>query len=309
MIAAPSFMKGAILMAKTLRDKLIPYTFVLPALLLLALFSLIPIFIALIISFTGLDITGLGDWSQIKFIGLQNYTQLFHDSAFLQSILNTGYYVIIGVPLVILLSLTVAILINFGQNRFFRFMRLVFYTPSITNTVAVAVVWTYMYNPSMGLLNNLFGKIGLGPFPWLSDPATAKMSLIILAVWKAIGLNMLIFLAALQGIPESLYEAAELDGAGWWQQTRHITLPSLSFSIFFVTVTTLIGWFQFFDEPFVMTKGGPLNSTNSVALFVYQNGFQNSNFGYAAAGSFVMFTAIIIATLVQFKLQKKQQGI
>jgi multiple sugar transport system permease protein len=302
-------MKGAILMAKTLRDKIVPYTFVLPALLLLALFSLIPIFIALIISFTGLDITGLGDWSQIKFIGLQNYTQLFHDSAFLQSILNTGYYVVIGVPLVILLSLTVAILINFGQNRFFRFMRLVFYTPSITNTVAVAVVWTYMYNPSMGLLNNLFGKIGMGPFPWLSDPATAKISLIILAVWKAIGLNMLIFLAALQGIPESLYEAAELDGAGWWQQTRHITLPSLSFSIFFVTVTTLIGWFQFFDEPFVMTKGGPLNSTNSVALFVYQNGFQNSNFGYAAAGSFIMFAAIILATLVQFKLQKKQQGL
>nr|WP_125646819.1 sugar ABC transporter permease [Lapidilactobacillus gannanensis] len=295
-------------MGKSIRNRLMPYTFVLPALLLLFLFSLIPILIALVISFTGLDITGLGNWSTVKFVGLDNFVKLFHDSQFLQSIGNTLYYVVIGVPLVVLLSLTVAILINFGNNKFFSFLRLIFYTPSITNTVAVAVVWTYMYNPNMGLLNNMLGKIGIGPLQWLNDPATAKISLIILAVWKAIGLNMLIFLAALQGIPRSLYEAAELDGANWWEQTRHITLPSLRFSIFFVSVTTLIGWFQFFDEPFVMTKGGPLNSTNSVALFVYQNGFQNSNFGYAAAGSFIMFAAIIVATLIQFKIQKKQQG-
>ncbi|VDG20808.1 ABC transporter permease [Lactobacillus delbrueckii subsp. sunkii] [Lactiplantibacillus mudanjiangensis] len=295
-------------MGKSFREKLIPYTFVLPALILLALFSLIPIVIALVISFTGMDITGLGDLSQVKFIGFQNYTQLFKDPTFLQSIFNTGFYVIIGVPLVVILSLTVAILINSGQNRFFKFMRLIFYTPSITNTVAVAVVWTYMYNPSMGMINNFLGKLGISEIGWLTDPNVAKYALIILAVWKAIGLNMLIFLAALQGIPRSLYEAAELDGANWWQQTWYITLPSVRFSIFFVTVTTLIGWFQFFDEPFVMTKGGPLNSTNSVALFVYQNGFQNSNFGYAAAGSFIMFAAIIIATLIQFRLQKKQQG-
>lgn len=293
---------------KTFREKMTPYTFVLPALILLFAFSIIPIFIALIISFTGLDITGLGDLSQLHFIGLGNYKQLFQDSAFIQSILNTGYYVIIGVPLVVVLSLTAAIMINFGQNKFFKLMRLIFYTPSITNTVAVAVVWTYMYNPSTGLINDMLSKIGIAPIGWLTDPNTAKVSLIILAVWKAVGLNMLIFLAALQGVPRSLYEAAELDGANWWKQTLHITIPSLGFSIFFVTVTTLIGWFQFFDEPFVMTKGGPLNSTNSVALFVYQNGFQNSNFGYAAAGSFIMFAAIVVATMIQFKLQRKQQG-
>lgn len=293
---------------KTFREKMMPYTFVLPALILLFAFSIIPIFIALIISFTGLDITGLGDLSQLHFIGLGNYKQLFQDSAFIQSILNTGYYVIIGVPLVVVLSLAAAIMINFGQSKFFKLMRLIFYTPSITNTVAVAVVWTYMYNPSTGLINDMLSKIGIAPIGWLTDPNTAKISLIILAVWKAVGLNMLIFLAALQGVPRSLYEAAELDGANWWKQTLHITIPSLGFSIFFVTVTTLIGWFQFFDEPFVMTKGGPLNSTNSVALFVYQNGFQNSNFGYAAAGSFIMFAAIVVATMIQFKLQRKQQG-
>ncbi|MFT8813704.1 MAG: sugar ABC transporter permease, partial [Oenococcus sp.] len=294
---------------KSLKSKLTPYTFVGPAIVLLLFFSLIPILIALFISFTNLNITGLGDWSSIKFIGLSNFINLFSDMTFLQSVSNTIYYVVIGVPLVVVLSLGAALMINYGQNKFFKLMRLIFYTPSITNTVAVAVVWTYMYNPNNGLINELLSKIGIPGLQWLNDPVTAKISLVILALWKGIGLNMLIFLAALQGIPKSLYEAAELDGANRWEQTKHITLPSLSFSIFFVLVTTLIGWFQFFDEPFVMTQGGPLNSTNSVALFVYQNGFQNSNFGYAAAASFVMFVAIIAATSIQFRIQKKQQGV
>ncbi|MDN6900008.1 sugar ABC transporter permease [Oenococcus sicerae] len=295
-------------MHKSIKSKLIPYTFVGPAIILLLFFSLIPILIALFISFTNLNITGLGDWTSVKFIGLTNFINLFSDSTFIQSVSNTVYYVVIGVPLVVILSLGAALMINYGQNRFFKLMRLIFYTPSITNTVAVAVVWTYMYNPNNGLINELLSHLGIPGLQWLNDPATAKISLIILALWKAIGLNMLIFLAALQGIPKSLYEAAELDGANRWEQTKHITLPSLNFSIFFVLVTTLIGWFQFFDEPFVMTQGGPLNSTSSVALFVYQNGFQNSNFGYAAAASFVMFIAIIVATSIQFRIQKKQQG-
>jgi len=295
-------------MKNNLMKKITPYTFIFPALLLLILFSIIPIIVSLVISFTNLDITGLGNWGAIKFIGLNNFINLFNDSLFLQAVGNTLFYVVIGVPAVIALSLAIAIMINFGQNRFFKLMRLVFYTPSITNTVAVAVVWTFMYNPSTGLINNILNQVGLGSVGWLTDQSVAKIALIILAVWKAIGLNMLIFLAALQGIPKDFYEAAELDGASWWQQTIHITIPSLKFSIFFVSVTTLIGWFQFFDEPFVMTKGGPLGSTNSVALFVYQNGFQQSNFGYAASASFVMFAAIILATLIQFKLQNRQQN-
>ncbi|WP_439425494.1 carbohydrate ABC transporter permease [Oenococcus alcoholitolerans] len=295
-------------MHKSLKAKIIPYTFIGPAIILLIIFSIIPILVSLIISFTDLNITGLGNWSTVKFIGWSNFSNLFSDPDFLQSVGNTVYYVVIGVPLVVILSLTAALLINYGKNRFFKLMRLIFYTPSITNTVAVAVVWTYMYNPNNGLLNNILRSIGLPGLQWIYDPATAKISLIFLAIWKAVGLNMLIFLAALQGIPESLYEAAELDGANKWEQIRHITLPSMQFSIFFVSVTTLIGWFQFFDEPFVMTKGGPLNSTNSVALYVYQNGFQNSNFGFAAAASFVMFVAIILATSIQFRIQRKQRG-
>ncbi|MGX7148971.1 carbohydrate ABC transporter permease [Enterococcus ureasiticus] len=284
-----------------------PYFFIAPAVALLVVFSIIPIFIAVTISFTDMSLAGLADFSRINFVGLDNYLNIFNDKVFGQAMFNTAYYVVIGVPLVIISSLALAIMINFGENKFFSFMRLVFYSPSITNTVAVSVVWMYLYNPTIGLLNHLLSYLNVGPIMWLTDPSTSKISLIIIAVWKAIGLNMLIFLAAIQGIPKEYYEAAEIDGANKWQQILKITIPLLKFSIFFVTVTTLIGWFQFFDEPFVMTKGGPLDSTLSVALFIYQRGFQYNKFGYAAAGSVILFIAIIIVTSIQMKIQTKQK--
>ncbi|MDA9470987.1 carbohydrate ABC transporter permease [Enterococcus sp. 5H] len=284
-----------------------PYFFIGPAVALLLVFSIIPIFIAVAISFTDMSLAGLADFSRINFIGFDNYLNIFGDKVFGQAMFNTAYYVIIGVPLVIIFSLALAIMINFGENKFFSFMRLVFYSPSITNTVAVSVVWMYLYNPTIGLLNHLLSYLNIGSVMWLTDPSTSKISLIIIAVWKAIGLNMLIFLAAIQGIPKEYYEAAEIDGANKWQQIIKITIPLLKFSIFFVTVTTLIGWFQFFDEPFVMTKGGPLDSTLSVALFIYQSGFQYNKFGYAAAGSVILFIAIIIVTSIQMKIQTKQK--
>lgn len=284
-----------------------PYFFIAPAVALLLVFSIIPIFIAVTISFTDMSLAGLADFSRINFVGFDNYLNIFNDKVFGQAMFNTAYYVIIGVPLVIISSLALAIMINFGENKFFSFMRLVFYSPSITNTVAVSVVWMYLYNPTIGLLNHLLSYLNIGPIMWLTDPSTSKLSLIIIAVWKAIGLNMLIFLAAIQGIPKEYYEAAEIDGANKWQQILKITIPLLKFSIFFVTVTTLIGWFQFFDEPFVMTKGGPLDSTLSVALFIYQRGFQYNKFGYAAAGSVILFIAIIIVTSIQMRIQTKQK--
>lgn len=252
-----------------------------------------------------MDLVGLANWSQIKFIGLENYKDILDDPIFVKAIFNTLFYVVIGVPLVIIISLGIALLINSGKSRVFNVFRAVFYMPSITNVVAVAVVWTYLFNPQIGLLNHVLKFLGLSPVPWLTDPTMAKISLIILAVWRAIGLNMIIFLAALQSIPKSYYEAAQLDGASSWKMLTKITIPLLSFAIFFVTITTTIGWLQFFEEPFIMTDGGPLNSTTSVALFIYRYGFQYSKFGYAAAGSFILFVAIIVVTLIQFKLQRK----
>lgn len=289
-----------------MKSKKAPYFFIAPALFLLLVFSIIPIFLALFISFTDMSLAGLADYSRVSFIGMENYSTIINDQVFIKSIQNTLFYVVFGVPLVILFSMTIAILIKLGDNKFFSMMRVVFYSPSITNIVAVALVWTFLFNPSqhIGLLNQFLAWFGVGPVGWLTDTDISKISLGILAVWRAIGINMLIFSAALQSIPDSMYEAAELDGANRWQQIWRITIPQLKFSTFFVVVTTIIGWLQFFEEPFVMTDGGPLNSTISVALFIYRNGFQLNNFGYAAAGSLLLFVAIIIATLVQLRIQK-----
>ena len=290
---------------KNFINKYFPYMFISPAIILLLLFSIFPIFVALIISFTDAGVTGLADWSKINFIGLQNFKEIFADPVFFQSLGNTVYYVVIGVPLLIILSMGIAILINTGNNKFFRAFRVVFYAPSVTNVVAIAVIWSFLYNP-FGFFNYILGLFGVEAIGWLQDPNIAKVSLIILALWRAVGTNMLIFLAALQSIPKEYYEAASLDGATLKNQIFSITIPNLKFATFFVGVTSLIGWLQFFDEPFVMTKGGPLNSTKSIALFIYNNGFQLSRFGYAAAGSFVLFIAIIAITLVMFKVQGKE---
>lgn len=289
-----------------MKSKKAPYLFIAPALALLFVFSILPIFIALFISFTDMSLAGLADYSRIDFVGIDNYTRILSDTVFTTAIRNTLFYVSLGVPLVIIFSMAIAILIKLGDNRFFSMMRVVFYSPSITNIVAVALVWTFLFNPSqnVGLLNQLLALVGLGPVGWLTNTDISKLSLIILAVWRAIGINMLIFSAALQSIPDSMYEAAQLDGANRWQQIWKITIPQLKFSTFFVVVTTIIGWLQFFEEPFVMTDGGPLNSTISVALFIYRNGFQLNNFGYAAAGSLLLFVAIITATLFQLRIQK-----
>lgn len=290
-----------------MKSKKAPYFFIAPAIGLLLTFSIFPIILALVISFTDMSLAGLADYSRINFTGLQNYQNILQDSVFMKSITNTLFYVVFGVPLVILFSLTIAILINMGKSRYFSFMRVVFYSPSITNIVAVAIVWAFLFNPSqsIGLINRVIGMVGIGPIGWLTDTSVSKISLVILAVWRSIGINMLIFSAALQNIPRSMYEAAELDGATKWEQIRFITVPQLKFSTSFVTITTIIGWLQFFEEPFVMTEGGPLNSTTSVALFIYRNGFQNNQFGYAAAGSLLLFVVIICATLVQLRLQRR----
>jgi multiple sugar transport system permease protein len=281
-----------------------PYVFIAPAVIILTVFSIVPIIVAFLISFTDLNLKGLADWSNVSFIGLENYIALISDELFHKSIYNTLFYVIIGVPLVIVFSLGIALLLNYGTSKLFTVFRGVYYMPSITNIIAVAVIWGFLYNTEYGLFNYLLSLLDVEKIPWLGEPTIAKLSLIVLAVWKGIGINMIIFLAALQGIPKSYYEAAEMDGANRWQVLFNVTIPLLRYATFFVTVTTLIGWLQFFEEPFVMTNGGPLDGTISMALFIYQKGFQFSEFGYAAAGSFILFVFIIIITLVQFKIRK-----
>lgn len=291
------------------KNKLLPYLFITPAILLVLIFYIMPIVIASIISFTNMDLKSLADFSKIEFIGFTNYAKLFGDDVFLKSIGNTVFFVLLGVPLVVFYSFSIALLINYRDSKFFSLIRAVFYMPSVTNIVAVAVVFLYMYNPSFGLLNFLLGKIGIGPINWLlGGPIISKISLIILAAWRASGLNMIIFLAALKGVPKEYYEAARIDGAGSFKQLVKITLPQLSYSIVFVSITTVIAWLQFFDEPMIMTEGNPLNATLSVVLFIYRNGFKFNKFGYSATASLVLFAGVMIITLLQFQVKKKLES-
>lgn len=292
--------------AKLDAGRALPYLFVGPTVACLVVFGVLPIVVAAAVSLTNLDITGLGDHSAIRFVGLGNYRQLVHDHAFWEALRNTALYIGVGVPTLVIGSLGIAIGLNRSSSRFFRALRVFYFFPAITAIVAISLIWGYLYNSQFGLLNYLLSEVGLGPVQWLSDPAIAKLSVAFVAIWRGSGLDIIIFLAALQSIPPEYYEAASLDGAGERRQIFDITIPLLKFAIFFVTVTTLISWMQFFDEPYVLTNGGPVNATTSVSLYIYQQGFSNNEFGFASAASIVLFA--IIAVVTGFQLRARTRG-
>ncbi|MFP5355194.1 MAG: carbohydrate ABC transporter permease [Gemmatimonadota bacterium] len=285
--------------------RLFPYLLVAPAMVLIVAFGILPIVVAAGVSLTDLDIGGLGDWSRIKFVGLDNYTALFADPEFWQALRNTGLFVVVGVPAIVVISLTIALLLNSRDSRLLRALRAFYFVPAITGIVAISLVWGYLFNTQFGLFNWLLSLVGVAPVEWLSDPAVAKLSVGWVAVWRGIGLNTIIFLAALQGVPRDYLEAAALDGAGALRATWSVVLPLLRFAIFFVVVTTTIAWLQFFDEPFVLTDGGPLGATTSMSLFLYKQGFRLNQFGYASAGSLVLFAAIAVITWLQLRARRE----
>jgi multiple sugar transport system permease protein len=286
------------------RSMLTPYLFASPALLLLLIFGVLPIAVAAFVSLTDMNLSGLASWSNVSFIGLENYASLLGDPDFWEALRNTVFFVAVGVPGIVILSLAVALLLHRGEGRLARALRAFYFVPAITGIVAISLVWGYLYNTQFGLLNWLLSLVGVGPVQWLSDPVLAKFSVALVAIWRGTGLNIIIFLAALQSVPKEYLEAAALDGAGEWRTTRAIVVPLLRFAIFFVTVTTLIAWLQFFDEPLVLTDGGPLGATTSMSLFLYKEGFRQSQFGYASAGSLVLFAVIATVTLVQMRLRR-----
>jgi multiple sugar transport system permease protein len=286
------------------RNSIAPYVFISPAMLLLLAFGVFPILVAALVSLTDMNISGLADWSNVKFIGVGNFAKLFADPSFWQALGNTAFFAAIGVPSVVLVSLAVALLLNRSGSRFFRALRAFYFVPAITAIVAISLIWGYLYNTQFGLLNWLLSLIHVGQVQWLSDPILAKFSVALVAVWRGTGLNIIIFLAALQGVPKEYLEAAALDGAGSWRIVRSVVIPLLRFAIFFVTVTTIISWLQFFDEAYVLTNGGPLGATTSVSIFLYQQGFQQSQFGYASAGSLVLFVLIAVITVAQLRIRR-----
>jgi multiple sugar transport system permease protein len=279
--------------------------FVAPALVLIGIFFFIPVAGSLLLSLTDFDIYAIADRGNARFVGLRNYADMLGNSVFWIAVRNTFYFALVGGPLTVAASLAAALLINARVVRYKSFFRTIFFIPFVTTLVAVAIVWRYLYHPQYGMLNYALGWFGVAPIDWLGDPRTAMPAIIMLAIWKNFGYNMLIFIAGMQTIPSELYEAAELDGAGAIRQFRHITLPMLAPTFLFVGVITMIGYFQLFAEPYVMTAGGPLRSTTSLVLLMYEEGFRWWRMGAAASVAFILFAIILVWTLVQFRLQRE----
>jgi multiple sugar transport system permease protein len=279
--------------------------FLAPALVLIGVFFFLPVAAALVLSVTDFDLYSIANPANTRFIGLQNYVRLLHTPDFWSALKNTFYFAFVGGPLTIAVALGAALLLSSKLVRFKGFFRTIYFTPFVTTLVAVAIVWRYLYHMRYGLFNYGLAYLGIGPIDWLGDPHWAMPAIILMAVWKGFGYNMLIFIAGLQAIPDELYDAAEIDGAGPFRRFFSITLPMLAPTLVFVAVITMIGYFQLFAEPYVMTQGGPLRSTTSVVLLMYEEGFRWWRMGYAAAIAFVLFIVILLATLVQFRLQKE----
>ena len=279
--------------------------FLAPALAIILVFFLIPVLASLLLSITDFDIYALADIHNIRIIAFRNYQQLLAHPLFWKALTNTLYFTVVGGPLTMVVALGIALLVNAKVARWKSLFRTVYFAPVVTTVVAVAVVWKYLYHPRYGLLNRMLGIIGIGAIDWLGDPKWAMPAIILLAIWKNFGYTMIIFVAALQAIPEELYEAARIDGASPVQQFRHVTLPMLAPTFVFVGIITAIGYLQLFPEPYVMTRGGPVNSTLSVVLLMYQQGFRWWNMGYAAAVAFILFLFIGAATMLQLWLQRR----
>jgi multiple sugar transport system permease protein len=280
------------------------WLFLMPALTILVLFLLLPILSGLALSLTDFDLYSLADSGNLRFVGLRNFATLLSEPLFWTAMRNTFIFVIVGGFLTLALALLAAHLVNARLARAKGFWRTAFFAPYVTTLVAIAIVFRYLYHPRVGFSNLLLERLGLAPIDWLGDTRYALLAIILLCIWKNFGYAMILFVAGLQNIPASLYEAASIDGAGTWAKFRRITLPMLAPTILLLSVLTTIGYFQFFAEPYVMTRGGPLNATLSVGLLMYREGFTYWNMGYAASVAVVMLLVILALTTIQFRLQR-----
>jgi multiple sugar transport system permease protein len=281
------------------KQALVGWLFALPYVLTFAIFMLVPLVSSFLMSFTDFTSRDVQDPLGVDFVGLQQYTDLFGNPQFRKSMVVTAYFVVVGIPLTMIVALALALALNSGIHRFRTAFRVGFYTPVVTSIVAVAVVWRFILQDD-GLINAMLGWIGIHGPDWLNSTTWAMPAMILMAVWRNMGTLMVIFLAGLQTIPESVKEAAAIDGAGRWTILRLITLPLLRPTLLLGAVLLSVGYLQFFEEPYVMTKGGPLDSTLSVTYFTF-NQFGFGKYGTASAASYVLFVAIALLSLVQFR--------
>ncbi len=281
-------------------DNIDGWLFILPAVLGVLAFNFFPILLSLVASFTRWDAI-----TRPEFIGLENYATMFtRDTFFRITFRNTLFYVLGKIPFAVVLGLMLALLTNrrvLGIN----FFRTAYYTPVVTSTIAIGIVWTWILSGQFGVLNHFLARIGIDGPDWLADPAWAMIGVIIVSIWHDVGYPMVIYLAALQGIPEVLYEAAEIDGATYRQKTIHLTVPLISPATFFIVILQFISSFQIFGLIYIMTNGGPANSTNVYIYYLYQNAFAWWKMGYASALAWFLFLVIGAITLLQWKMQDR----
>lgn len=268
------------------------------------LFQLLPILWSLAMAFTDTRSRDLRDPFSVNFVGIQNFANLFSDDRFVRALLNTAGFVAVSIPLTIAVALLLAVVLNNGINRLKGFFRAAFFVPVVTSTVAAAVVWKFLF-ADRGVVNWAIGLVGTDGPNWLQDPAWAMSVVVLLAVWRNVGLIMVLFLAGLQGVPSEVYEASKVDGAGSLRRLISITLPLLMPTMLFAGVLLSVSYVQVFEEPFVLTQGGPLQATTTASLFVYDL-FGYGRYGEASAASYVLFIAIALLALIQFRVFRRR---
>ena len=288
-----------------MKERTAGWVFAGPALLAIGLFFAIPALASLVLSFTDFDIYALADRANLRFVGFGNYVALLQKPLFWKAMGNTLWFVAFGVPMIVAVSLAAALLVNSRMLKWRPVWRVALFAPFVTTLVATAVVWNYLLHTRYGLINYGLGKLGIEPVDWLGNPSTSLPAILLFVAWKTFGYNMVIFLAALQSVSGDLLDAAKVDGAGWWTRLRHVVLPAIAPTVLLVSILTVAGMFQLFAEPYVMTQGGPEQSTVTVLYFMYEEGFKWWNLGSGAAVAFILFLCILAVTLLQLRVARR----
>ena len=288
-----------------MKERTAGWVFAGPALLAIGLFFALPALASLVLSFTDFDIYALADRANLRFVGFGNYVALLQKPLFWKAMGNTLWFVVFGVPTIVVASLAAALMVNSRMLKWRPVWRVALFAPFVTTLVATAVVWNYLLHTRYGLINYGLGKLGIEPVDWLGSASTSLPAILLFVAWKTFGYNMVIFLAALQSVSGDLLDAARVDGAGWWTRLRHVTLPAIAPTVLLVSILTVAGMFQLFAEPYVMTQGGPEQSTVTVLYFMYEEGFKWWNLGSGAAVAFILFLCILAVTLVQLRVARR----
>jgi multiple sugar transport system permease protein len=283
------------------------WLFTAPVLTIILIVLVIPTIAALALSVTDYSVYALADAANVRFVGIDNFVELLATPLFWRSLKNTVIFAVLGVPMAIGASLFAALLLNDAMVRWKPLWRVALFAPYVTSVVATAVVWRFLFNERFGLLNRGLALFGIPPVDWLGNPDSSIPAILIFVTWKIFGYNMIVFTAALSAVPQDLMEAARLDGAGRWLRFRHVTLPAIGPTLLLAAVMSVAGFLQIFAEPYVMTLGGPAQSTTTVLYFMFEEGFKWWNLGQASAVAFVLFVMILLLTWVQTRIGRRNE--